>query len=174
MRSGPARLATLAAALAARSGARVLSSDVVRKELVGIPPTARAPQSAYSAEVSRQTYLELGRRAAAEEAVVVDATFRFAADRQAFAAATGAAAGSAIWIECRAPAAVIARRAAARSSQPDRVSDADAAIATRQLTEWEPLTEVPATNRVVVATDRSPEASVLAARDALDERLASS
>ena len=105
---------------------------------------------------------------------MVDATFRFAADRQAFAAAAGAAAEGAVWIECRAPAAVIARRAAARSSQPDRVSDADAAIATRQLAEWEPLMEIPATHRVTVATDRSPEASVLAARDALDERLASS
>jgi aminoglycoside phosphotransferase family enzyme/predicted kinase len=165
---------TLAAALAARSGACVLSSDVVRKELLGIPPTTRAPQSAYSAEMNRQTYLELGRRAAAEEPVVVDATFRYAADREAFAVATGAAAEDAIWIECRAPAAVIARRAAARSSQPDRVSDADAAIATRQLTEWEPLTEIRATNRVAVATDRSPDASVLAARDALDERLTSS
>lgn len=85
----------------------------------------------------------------------------------------GAAAEDATWIECRAPAAVIARRAAARSSQPGRVSDADAAIATRQIAEWEPLTEIPATQRVAVATDRCPEASVLAARDALDERLAS-
>jgi uncharacterized protein len=165
---------TLAAALAARTGARVLSSDAVRKQLLGIPPTVRAPQTAYSAEMNRQTYLDLGRRAVAEQPVVVDATFRFAADRQAFAAAAGAAAEAAVWIECRAPAAVIARRAAARSSQPDRVSDADAAIATQQLAEWEPLTEIPASNRVVAATDRSPEASVLAARDALDERLAAS
>jgi aminoglycoside phosphotransferase family enzyme/predicted kinase len=165
---------TLAGALAERSGARVLSSDLVRKQLVGIPSTVRAPQSAYSPEMNRRTYLELGRRAAAEEPVVVDATFRFAADRQAFAAAAGAAAEGAVWIECRAPAAVVARRAAARSAQPDRVSDAGAAIATHQLAEWEPLTEIPATGRVAVATDRCPEASVIAARDALDERLASS
>jgi predicted kinase len=124
--------------------------------------------------MNRQTYVELGRRSAGKERVVADATFRFAADRQAFAATAGAAADGAVWIECRAPAGVIARRAAARSSQPDRVSDADAGIATRQLAEWEPLTEIPATNRVAVATDHSPEASVLAALDALDERLASS
>ena len=165
---------TLAAALAARSGARVLSSDVVRKEILGVPATTRAPQSAYTPEMNRQTYLELGRRAAAEEPVVVDATFRYAADREAFAAGAGAAAENAQWIECQAPVDVIERRATARSSRPDRVSDADAAIATRQLAEWEPLTEVPASRRIVVATDRSPEASVLAARDALDERLASS
>ena len=34
---------TLAAALAERAGATVLSSDIVRKELVGVPATARAP-----------------------------------------------------------------------------------------------------------------------------------
>jgi predicted kinase len=165
---------TLAAALAARAGTHLVSSDLVRKDLLGIPATTRAPQSAYSPEMNRRTYRELGRRAAAEQPVIIDATFRYAADRQAFAATAGAAAEDAVWIECRAPAAVIARRAAARSSQPGRVSDADAAIATRQLAEWQPLTEIPATNRIAVATDRSPEASVLAARDALDDRLASS
>jgi uncharacterized protein len=163
---------TLAAALGSRAGARVVSSDVLRKELVGIPATARAPGSAYSPDMNRRTYLELGRRAAAEQPVLIDATFRFAADREAFAAGAGAAAERAVWIECRAPAAVIARRAAARSAEADRVSDADAAIATRQLAEWEPLTEIPTADRVTVATDRSPEASVLAARDALDKRLA--
>ena len=32
--------------------------------------------------MNRQTYQELGRRAAAEEPVVVDATFRYAVDRR--------------------------------------------------------------------------------------------
>jgi len=153
---------TLAAALAERSGATVLSSDVVRKELVGIAPTERAPASAYTPEMNRATYVELGRRAATSEApVIVDATFRFAADREAFGR-------DALWIECRAPAAVVAERAAARAARPDRISDADAEIAARQAAEWEPLT---APAHVVVATDRTPEMSVLAARDALDERL---
>jgi uncharacterized protein len=160
---------TLAAALAARSGATVLSSDPVRKELLGIAPTERAPAAAYTPEVNRRTYSELGRRAAAAgEPVIVDATFRYAADREAF----GSAADGAVWIECRAPAEVLARRAAARSQDPERVSDADAAIARRQLGEWEPLTEITPADRVTVPTDGSPEAVVAAARDALDERLA--
>jgi aminoglycoside phosphotransferase family enzyme/predicted kinase len=164
---------TLAAALAARSGATVLASDPVRKDLLGLAPTERAPAAAYTPELNRRTYAELGRRvaelAAAGEPVVVDATFRYAADREAF----GGAADGAVWIECRAPAEVLARRAAARAKDPQRVSDADAGIATRQLAEWEPLTEIAPAGRVTVPTDRPPEAVVAAARDALDERLAS-
>ncbi|HEY7076713.1 MAG TPA: AAA family ATPase [Solirubrobacteraceae bacterium] len=163
---------TLAAALAARSGATVLSSDPVRKDLLGIAPTERAPATTYTPEVNRRTYSELGRRAAnlaaAGEPVIVDATFRYAGDREAF----GSASHGAVWIECRAPAAVLARRAAARSKDPDRVSDADAAIATRQLVEWEPLTEIAPADRVTVHTDRPPEAVLAGARDTLDERLA--
>ena len=104
----------------------------------------------------------------------MDATFRYAADREAFAAGAGAAAENAQWIECQAP--VDGHRAprhgpivAARSSIGRRRRDRDSSAR-----RWEPLTEVPASRRIVVATDRSPEASVLAARDALDERLASS
>jgi predicted kinase len=149
----------------------VLSSDPVRKDLLGIAPTERAPSAAYTPEINRRTYCELGRRAtdlaAVGEPVVVDATFRYAADREAF----GSAAYGAVWIECRAPAAILARRAAARSKDPDRVSDADAAIATRQLAEWEPLTEIAPADRVTVPTDRPLEAVVASARDALDQRL---
>ena len=54
---------TLAAALAERAGATVISSDVVRKQLLGIDPTARAPAGAYADEVNRRTYDALGRLA---------------------------------------------------------------------------------------------------------------
>jgi uncharacterized protein len=162
---------TLAAALAARSGATVLSSDLVRKELIGVEPTERAPAAAYAPEVSRRTYRELGDRttglAASGQLVIVDATFRYLADREAFGHPTDG-----IWIECRASAAILARRAAARMKDRERVSDADAAIASRQLGEWEPLTEIAPSHWVTVPTDRPPEAVVATARDALDERLA--
>ena len=76
---------TLAAALAERAGATVISSDVVRKQSLGIDPTARAPAGAYADEVNRRTYDALGRLAwrpvDAGGLVVVDATFRFAGDR---------------------------------------------------------------------------------------------
>jgi uncharacterized protein len=166
---------TLAAALAEASGATVLSSDLIRKELLGISPTARAPASAYEPGVNRRTYDALGRRArerlVAGGRVVVDATFRFRADREAFAAGLGDAAAEPLWIECRAPGAVLAHRAAARGRQPGTVSDADADVAVLQAEQWQPLADVPANRRVEVCTDQDPAAVLAAARDALDARL---
>jgi len=164
---------TLAAALAARAGATVLSSDRVRKELAGVPATARAPESVYAAEVNRRTYEALGERArernAAGEPVIVDATFRFAADRRAFTAAFGPGERDLLWIECRAPALVRVRRAAARRA--GSVSDARADVAMAQSDEWEPLREVPDDRRAEVVTDADAAAVIVAVRDALDRRL---
>jgi hypothetical protein len=165
---------TLAAALAERAGATVISSDVVRKRLLGIDPTARAPARAYEDDVNSRTYEALGRMAwrlgKAGDRVVVDATFRFAADRRAFAAAPGPA-QPAVWIECRAPASVLADRAAVRATDPQRISDADAGIVGRQVEEWDPLEEIPADRRIVVATDRPAADVVASVAEIFDERL---
>ncbi len=158
---------TLAAALAERSGASVLASDSVRKELVGIAPTVRAPAPAYAPDVNRRTYAALGARARdrvrAGERVIVDATFRYGADRAAFADAFADATGV-VWIECQAPPQVLIARAGARAGAPG-VSDAGPAIAARQAAEWEPL-DVP--RHVVVRTDRDGAVVLSAVRDGLD------
>jgi hypothetical protein len=165
---------TLAGALAERAGATVISSDVVRKRLLGIDPTARAPARAYADDVNSRTYEALGRLAwrlgKAGDRVVVDATFRFAADRRAFAAARGPAQPG-VWIECRAPASALADRAAVRATDPQRISDADAGIVGRQIEEWEPLEEIPADRRIVVATDRPAADVVASVAEIFDERL---
>jgi aminoglycoside phosphotransferase family enzyme/predicted kinase len=153
---------TLAASLAQRSGATVVASDAVRKQLLGIAPSARAPQDAYGPEMDRRTYEALGRRArelaARGEPVVLDATFRRRRDRDAFGAP-----GELTWIECRAPVEV----RAARAREPRRVSDADEAVAVRQTREWEPLDAA----HITVRTDQPPEAVVARVRDELDRRL---
>ena len=132
------------------------------------------PPYAYTAEANRRTYAALGDKAAelvaAGERVVVDATFRFAADRRAFTAALGPAAEDAVWLECRAPERLRLERAAARMRDTGRISDADPAVAARQREEWEPLEEVPCARRVVVDTDRTPAAVLRAAAAALDDR----
>jgi uncharacterized protein len=162
---------TLAAALAERAGAALLSSDLVRKALVGVAPTERAPKDAYAPEVNRRTYAALGRRAREcivhGRLVVVDATFRYRADRRAFTAGLGA---DPLWVECRAPAAVRARRAAVRAARADAVSDADAAVAILQESEWEPLDAAPE-RRLEIRTDRGSAAVLTAVREALDARL---
>ena len=120
--------------------------------------------------MNRRTYEELGARARdrvrAGERLIVDATFRFAADRTAFADAFANAADL-MWIECRAPAETLLSRACAREDRP-RVSDAGPSVAARQLQEWEPL-DVPA--HLVVRTHRDGAAVLAAVRNALDARL---
>jgi uncharacterized protein len=165
----------LADALAAASGLAHLSSDRVRKELAGLPPEGRAPLREYSEEASMRTYGELGARASAAATrggAVVDATFRRRAHRDAFAAGYGDRSPAPVFVECRAPAPVVAERARRREVEPGRVSDATAEIAARQLREFERLDEVDAERHVTVRTDRDLEAIVDAVEAALDARLA--
>ena len=153
----------LAEPLAAISGLPRLSSDVVRKELAGIGPTERARAADYSEEASLHTYRELGARAAAApDGAIVDATFRSRAHRAAFAEAFG---GRAVFVECIASAAVVAERAARRELDPGGESDATAAIAVRQLAEFEPLDEIPPENHLPLRADR-PLDDVLGALEA--------
>lgn len=166
----------LARRLAAIAGWAHLGSDVVRKALLGLDPTRRAPPEAYSAAMSESTYEELGRLARAELAagmgVIVDATFRFGRDREAFARGLGAPAPGALFLQCRAPAAELARRAAERERDAGRVSDADPAQVELQRQQFDPLDEVPPHDHVALRTDRPVEEIVDDVEDALDARLA--
>ena len=147
----------LAGAVAARAGAPVINSDVVRKELAGLRPRERAPAEVYSPESNRRTYRELGRRAAlaldAEPCVVVDATFRRRDDRAAFRDAFGNRA-RVVFVQCLAPTHVVADRARERELDPRRVSDATLEIAEREGRRWEPLDEIEPSSRIALRTDR--------------------
>lgn len=81
--------------------------------------------------------------------------FRYRRDRETFTAALGDR--ELIFVECLAPAAVVAERAAARERDPARVSDAGGGLAERQRREFEPLDEVPAGRHLVLRTDRAVE-----------------
>jgi uncharacterized protein len=147
----------LAHALAELSGLGHLSSDAIRKRLAALRPTERAPRESYTAEWNARTYAELGRRArqelAANGGVIVDATFRHEPDRHAFAAALGGTAPI-VFIECRAPAAVLARRAAPREHDRHGISDAGLDIVLRERSSWEPLDEVTPSAQLTLRTDR--------------------
>jgi uncharacterized protein len=171
--TGKTRLAT---ALAARSGLRHLNSDPVRKRLLGLAPAARAGAAAYGKSFNRRTYAELGRLAREElerrGGVLVDATFRHAADRAAFAAELGGPPDAALLVECRAPARVRLERARRRSGEAGAVSDADAEVVRMQNEDAGLLDELPPARHVMVRTDRPP-ADVLDELAALiDARLA--
>ena len=164
----------LAGALAELAGLPHLSSDLTRKRLTRIRSTQRAPAESYSSQWNARTYTELARRAGRAVATgggaIVDATFRHLADRQTFASALGAAVPL-LFIECQAPRAVLAERAARRERDPGRVSDADAAVVRRELESWEPLDEVAANVHLALRTDRPLEHIVADVLALLDRRL---
>ncbi|MBN1529376.1 MAG: AAA family ATPase [Thermoleophilaceae bacterium] len=164
---------SLAEALSDQSGLTHLNSDLVRKELLGVPASERAPASAYGEAASLRTYEEIGVRARrAPGGAIVDATFRLRAHRDAFARGYGPGAPAPVFAECRAPAEVVAERAEARELEPERVSDATAAIAGRQAREFEPLDEVSPARHVLLRADRELAAVADDLLAALDARLA--
>ena len=151
---------TVAREVAAVSGREHLSSDVTRKRLVGLDPTDRGGAELYSRARTVETYRELGRlsaqRLARDGGVVVDATFHLREDRDVFRAGLGDPSAPFLFVECRAPATTLLARIRERALQPDRVSDADAAVLEQQLAEFEPLDEVPERRRAELWTEADP------------------
>jgi predicted kinase len=159
---------TLARALAARSCLSHFNSDVIRKRLAGVELIARAPASAYGPAMSEFTYRELGRLAGESGGgVIVDATFHSHRLREVFREQLGDEAERLVFVECRAPAAVLARRVRARTEQTDRISDATLEVLRHQLADGEPFDEVPAHRHMVVRSDQPVERLVAAVEDAL-------
>jgi uncharacterized protein len=163
---------TLARALADESGFAHLNSDVIRKKGAGLAPAERAPAALYSAEANRATYAALGRRAAetAKAGVVIDATFRNRADRDAFRSRLPAGTPLLV-VECRAPADVLLARAGARAREGNGASDAGPDVVRDQLRRSDPLDEVDARDHVLLRADLPVGQLVAAIADGLDLRL---
>jgi len=164
---------TLARALADRTGLESLSSDLVRKERLGLDPAERAPAAAYDPGARAAIYGELGRRARARleagEAVIVDATFGDAELRGAFLDALGAAGRDALrLVACRAPLEVLVRRAAERTAAAAAGSDAGPEVAERLARAWTPFDELPNAETVSVDTTAAPDEALEAALRGLD------
>jgi len=125
---------TLAAALAPCLGARVLRSDVIRKQLFGVALETKLPASAYVPQASHRVYETLRRRARdalqAGYSVIIDAVSLKPEERQSFAAIAAAAAVpfSGLWLE--APAPTMDRRLQARRND---ASDASPEVLAQQL-----------------------------------------
>ena len=126
--------AALAGELGVGAGARVLRSDVVRKQLFGRAPEDRLPAEAYTMTVNKRVYASLEHRAAAllaaGHSVVIDAVCARPEERAALAdLARRAGAGFAgVWLQ--APEATLLARLAQRGKD---ASDATAEILRRQL-----------------------------------------
>ncbi|WP_182179871.1 AAA family ATPase [Methylobacterium radiotolerans] len=120
--------------IGAAPGARILSSDRIRKRLLGVDALTRLPASAYAPAVSRRVYeilrSEAARVLAADHCAVADAVFDRPAEREGIeAVARDIDAGFlGVWLE--APAATLASRIEKRVGDP---SDATAAVLKAQV-----------------------------------------
>ena len=129
---------TIAAAIAGNlgvgPGARILRSDVLRKQVFGKAPEQRLPGTAYSMAVNKKVYTTLETRAAAllsaGHSVIIDAVSAKPEERAAMAdlASKTGAAFNGVWLE--APATTLLARIESRSKD---ASDATKAVLSRQL-----------------------------------------
>ncbi|MBI4336703.1 MAG: AAA family ATPase [Chloroflexi bacterium] len=149
---------TVAQAVAARLGGQVVSSDVVRKELAGVAPTERRYEpwggGIYGERFDQQTYgALLGRaREALDQGtvVVLDASYRRAAHRQQVRELAQSMGVPFFALEVVCPEEVVRGRLAAREAAGRTVSDGRWELFRRQQEAFEPLTEVPPEEHVVV------------------------
>lgn len=155
--------------LARALGARLASSDVIRKELAGRPLESRNPvpfgEGIYGPELTRATYETLLARA--DEAlgqgrsIVLDATFLDPHWRERARDLAQSRGADLLLIECRCPPEVVHHRLLYRAQEPGQVSEATWAIYQEQRARYgETFAEVAGLPHVVVDTDR-PSAQVL-------------
>ncbi|MBM5812002.1 MAG: hypothetical protein FJ191_08580 [Gammaproteobacteria bacterium] len=158
----------IAGALAHRVGAALLSTDVIRKELAGLPPARRAAvppgTGLYDRDTTARVYARITGHAqsllAAGHAVVLDGTFLTRALRAPLLALASHTGVPLTVIECQAPEAVIRARQQERAAQPWTASDATCAVYLEQRRQYEPPDEVPDSSRRILDTTRSLAANL--------------
>ena len=166
---------TLARDLARPFEAVVLRSDVVRKQLLGMPPTDRPDAGEtvklYAPETSDEVHRRLLRRATAAlergRSVVVDATFGERARRRRFVDAASRLGHPVVVVHVTADEATVRERLEARARDRRAVSDADWAVHQLLLARFEAPDELPADALVELTSPHDPDV----ARAALIERL---
>ncbi|MHB8234507.1 MAG: bifunctional aminoglycoside phosphotransferase/ATP-binding protein [Solirubrobacteraceae bacterium] len=164
---------TLAEELSRRSELTIVSSDVVRKQLAGLPASARAGPEHYSDQFTRATYEQLAERGharlRADGGVIVDATCHSPQQRALLLKRLDPE-SPCLTVHCRASPRTTMRRAAKRMHSEGRISDATPQIAARQLRAFQPPSELPSASVLSLDTEiplRDQCSQVEAALDAL-------
>lgn len=123
----------------------LLSSDNVRKEIMGLDRGQRAPDDAYTVEARTAVYRELLDRAhrlmTRGESVVVDASWNERAWRDAAADTARAATAACVAVRCEVPREIARDRLRQRSKRGDDVSDATPEVLDRLAEKTEPWPE---------------------------------
>jgi predicted kinase len=142
----------------------VISSDAVRKEMLGMPAGEHAyveyGRGIYDSEMTARTYRAMTGRAMAAAAegkrVVVDATFLTADRRRAFFDAAVEARLNPFFIYCFADGQVLRQRVGARMAEGTDLSDGHIAVLERQLAIVEEPVELPFFRVMRLDTDQEP------------------
>lgn len=123
----------IAPRLGALPGAVLLRSDVIRKRLFGVEPTAKLPEAAYSEDVSERVFERLAERAQtlleAGRTVIADGVFGGPEKRARIEQAAEAAGVPFVGVWLEAAESVLAARVAGRRGD---ASDADLAVVRAQ------------------------------------------
>jgi aminoglycoside phosphotransferase family enzyme/predicted kinase len=162
----------LAQGLAQRAGFCVVRSDVVRKELAGLPGQGQSPlavrQSLYTPQWNERTYAECLRRAERllfeGKMVPVDGTFRAEKKRQTFLETAVRRGVPAVMLLCQAKPETVRRRLEARQGD---ASDADWSIYLRVAGEWEEISKTSAHALHAISMEGTPEQGLGLALEAL-------
>ena len=145
-----------------------LRSDVERKRMLGIDAAADATgRDAYTADVTFRTYARLEilahRVASAGYVAVVDATFLYEAQREAFRQLADSIGVPFAIIDCEASMGVLRERIVSRGGQVDNVSDADLGVLESQRASREPLSDKERCLAVRVGPDQPLDRRALSA-----------
>jgi uncharacterized protein len=151
---------TVADQLCGALAAPVVEADRTRKQLLGVPPDADASTGAfvgaYAPEVTNRVYEEVLRRADAVlvsgRPVILDASFKGRAHREAARALARRHGVPFHLIECRADADTVRQRLARREQGGGGASDARADLLDTFLAAWEPVEELPDAEHVTLDT----------------------
>lgn len=160
---------TIGGALASTIGAAMISSDAVRKRLVGIDPHTRVPEAyragLYAPEITERTYDEMRRRAsdhlAAGRAVVLDATHSRREDRAAAVALARAAGVPVRLVSLTLSDDAALARIEQRQAGTLTTSDATPDVYRRQVEQFEPLRPA---EGPLLTVDAADDVSVLVER----------
>ena len=154
--------------------APVIDADRTRKRLSGVTAktSLEAPpfSGAYSAEATRAVYAELGRCARAVlqsgRSVVLDATFRSAAQRHELSRLAQEFGVDWVFVECRAAEDVVKARLKQRE-QGTHISDGRLGLYDSFKRSYEPVTELPKERHQIVDTGAEGQASLSAVLSSL-------
>jgi predicted kinase len=157
---------TLAKAISRNQGWPVVHSDMVRKNLVGIPATRRVEvpfgQGIYAPDISGRTYQEMFRQARdhleSGSSVILEGSFMRAMDRQQARDLAAYCQAEVFFILCSCSAEETLRRLAKRSTDSQAISNGRQEILMAQQKVFEPITDLQEVPMLILDTERPLDA----------------